>query len=122
MSGRRSHPRFAVAIPWNGAMRVLRDVVVDRTGRDELLAVSHVPAITGEDMSLDLISAGRNLALKVKVLESRPVMVEGAVRHRIRLAVTDLRALMGVVERAPVEAADPDAPAVAGGNVAAEAI
>ena len=122
MSGRRSHPRFAVAIPWNGAMRVLRDVVVDRTGRDELLAVSHVPAITGEDMSLDLISAGRNLALKVKVLESRPVMVEGAVRHRIRLAVTDLRALMGVVERAAVEAADPDAPAVAGGNVAAEAI
>jgi hypothetical protein len=103
-------------------MRVLRDVVVDRTGRDELLAVSHVPAITGEDMSLDLISAGRNLALKVKVLESRPVMVEGAVRHRIRLAVTDLRALMGVVERAPVEAADPAAPAVAGGNVAAEAI
>jgi hypothetical protein len=122
MSGRRSHPRFAVAIPWNGAMRVLRDVVVDRTGRDELLAVSNVPAIAGEDMSLDLISAGRNLALKVKVLESRPVMVEGAVRHRIRLAVTDLRALMGVVERAPVEAADPDAPAVAGGNVAAEAI
>ena len=122
MSGRRSHPRFAVAIPWNGAMRVLRDVVVDRTGRDELLAVSHVPAITGEDMSLDLVSAGRNLALKVKVLESRPVMVEGAVRHRIRLAVTDLRALMSVVERAPVEAADPDAPAVAGGNVAAEAI
>lgn len=122
MSGRRSHPRFAVAIPWNGAMRVLRDVVIDRTGRDELLAVSHVPAITGEDMSLDLISAGRNLALKVKVLESRPVMVEGAVRHRIRLAVTDLRALMGVVERAAVEAADPDAPAVAGGNVAAEAI
>lgn len=122
MSGRRSHPRFAVAIPWNGAMRVLRDVIVDRSGRDELLAVSHVPAITGEDMSLDLISAGRNLALKVKVLESRPVMVEGAVRHRIRLAVTDLRALMGVVERAAVEAADPDAPAVAGGNVAAEAI
>jgi hypothetical protein len=122
MSGRRSHPRFAVAIPWNGAMRVLRDVVVDRTGRDELLAVSHVPAITGEDMSLDLISAGRNLALKVKVVESRPVIVEGAVRHRIRLVVTDLRALMGVVERAPVAAADPDAPAVAGGNVAAEAI
>ena len=122
MSGRRSHPRFAVAIPWNGAMRVLRDVVVDRTGRDELLAVSNVPAIAGEDMSLDLISAGRNLALKVKVLESRPVMVEGAVRHRIRLVVTDQRVLMGVVERAPVEAAAPDAPAVSGGNVAAEAI
>lgn len=122
MSGRRSHPRFAVAIPWNGAMRVLRDVVVDRTGRDELLAVSNVPAIAGEDMSLDLISAGRNLALKVKVVDSRPVIVEGAVRHRIRLVVTDLRVLMGVVERASVEAADPDPSAVAGGNVAAEAI
>ena len=41
MSGRRSHPRFTVATPWDGAMRVLRDVVVDRVERDELLAISH---------------------------------------------------------------------------------
>jgi hypothetical protein len=87
MSGRRSHPRFMVATPWDGAMRVLRDVVIQHTDRDELQAVSHVPAVAGEDMTLDLMGAGTTLGLKVRVIDSRPVMVEGAVRHRIRLTV-----------------------------------
>jgi hypothetical protein len=68
-------------------MRVLRDVVVHRAERDELQAVSHVPAVAGEDMTLDLMGAGTTLGLKVRVIDSRPVMVEGAVRHRIRLTV-----------------------------------
>ena len=87
MSGRRSHPRFAVATPWDGAMRVLRDVVVDRLDRDELLAVSQAPAVPGEVMSLDLVGGGKAIELRVSVIESRPVIVNGAVRHRIRLAV-----------------------------------
>jgi hypothetical protein len=87
MSGRRSHPRFMVATPWDGAMRVLRDVVIHRTDREELQAVSHVPAVAGEVMTLDLMGAGTTLGLRVKVVDSRPVMVEGSVRHRIRLAV-----------------------------------
>ena len=87
MSGRRSHPRFMVATPWDGAMRVLRDVVIQRTNRDELQAVSHVPGVAGEEMTLDLMGAGATLGLKVRVVDSRPVMVEGSVRHRIRLAV-----------------------------------
>ena len=87
MSGRRSHPRFAVATPWDGAMRVLRDVTILRSESDELHAVSHVPGISGEEMTLDLMGAGSTLGLKVKVIDSRPMMVEGAVRHRIRLAV-----------------------------------
>jgi hypothetical protein len=68
-------------------MRVLRDVVVDRVDREELMAVSHAPAIAGEDMSLDLVGAGKAIELRVRVLDSRPVIIEGAVRHRIRLAV-----------------------------------
>lgn len=87
MSGRRSHTRFAVANPWNGAIRFLRDVVVDRPERDELLAVSHAPAIVGEEMSLDLMGGGQNVAVKVRVIESRPVIIDGAVRHRIRLGL-----------------------------------
>ena len=87
MSGRRSHPRFAVATPWDGAMRVLRDVVVLKSESEELHAVSHVPGISGEEMTLDLIGAGSSLGLRVKVIDSRPMMVEGAVRHRIRLEV-----------------------------------
>ena len=89
MSGRRSHPRFAVATPWDGAMRVLRDVVIQRTESGELQAVSHQPAIAGEEMTLDLMGAGETIGLKVRVIDSRPVMVDGAVRHRIRLCLVD---------------------------------
>ena len=87
MSGRRSHPRFAVATPWDGTMRVLREVVVSRVNGDELLAISHAAAIAGEEMSLGLVGAGGTLDLRVRVLESRPVIIDGNVRHRVRLAV-----------------------------------
>ena len=90
MSGRRSHARFVVAAPWDGALRVLRDVVIDRTSREELLAVSHVPGVAGEEMSLDLMASGMTLALRVRVIESRPVIVDGSVRHRIRLGLVEV--------------------------------
>ena len=90
MSGRRSHPRYAVATPWDGAMRVLRDVMIQRTETDELHAVSHVAGIAGEEMTLDVMAAGTTIGLKVRVIDSRPVMVDGAVRHRIRLALVDV--------------------------------
>ncbi len=79
-----------MATPWNGAMRVLRDVRIHRTAGDELQAVSHVPGIAGEEMTLDLMGAGTSLGLKVRVIDSRPVMIEGAVRHRIRLALVNV--------------------------------
>ena len=90
MSGRRSHPRYAVATPWDGAMRVLRDVMIQRTETDELHAVSHVAGIAGEEMTLDVMAAGTTIGLKVRVIDSRPVMVDGAVRHRIRLALVNV--------------------------------
>ena len=85
MSGRRAHPRFAVTNPWDGGIHVLRDVVIDRTDRNELLAVSQAPGVVGEEMSLELFGAGASLALRVRVVESRPLIVDGAVRHRLRL-------------------------------------
>jgi hypothetical protein len=91
MSGRRSHPRFTVSDPWVGTMRVLRDVIVDRSSTEELLAVSHVPGIVGERMSLDLLGDGESLRLTVEVIESRPLIVDGAVRHRIRLGLLNGR-------------------------------
>ncbi|MBA2302719.1 MAG: hypothetical protein H0W08_08800 [Acidobacteria bacterium] len=94
-----------MATPWNGAMRVLRDVSIQRTEGDGLQAVSHVPGIAGEDMTLDVIGAGTTLGLKVRVIDSRPVMIEGAVRHRIRLAlvnVADDAAVRAVTEVAAV--------------------
>jgi hypothetical protein len=103
MSGRRSHPRFAVATPWDGSMRVLRDVVVDRVNREELLVISQAPAIAGEEMSLDLVGGGTMMELRVRVIESRPVIIDGAVRHRIRLNVVQPGAELELPEAPVVE-------------------
>jgi hypothetical protein len=87
MSVRRSHPRFLVDSPWDGAMQVLRDVAINRTHHEEFVAVSTAPAVIGEVMSLDLMTEGSNVTLRVQVLESRPVVVNGNVRHEIRLGI-----------------------------------
>ncbi len=70
-------------------MRVLRDVVGQLASDDEFVAVSHAPAVVDEEMTFDLLSGRAALSLRVKVLESRPVVVEGAVRHRLRLRLLD---------------------------------
>ncbi|MBA3886603.1 MAG: hypothetical protein H0X67_12865 [Acidobacteria bacterium] len=99
-------------------MKVLRDVVVDRTEKDELLAVSHLPGVVGEVLSLDLLGAGSSLELKVKVLDSRPVIVNGAVRHRLRLAM--MAAIAESAQKAE-EAASSSVPVADAGYAAAEA-
>jgi hypothetical protein len=68
-------------------MRVLRDVVVNRADANEVHAVSQVAAVVGEEMTLDVIGAGAAMNLKVRVIESRPLMVEGVVRHQVKLAM-----------------------------------
>ena len=87
MSGRRSHPRYFLSAPWEGTVRVLRAIVIDRAGLNEFVAVSHVAGIVGEEMSLDLIAAGERHELRVRVLSSHPVVIENTLRHRIRLAL-----------------------------------
>lgn len=89
MSGRRRHERFAPAQPWDGALKVLRDVIVqeDRTGG--LVAIGQAPGVIGEQMTLDLAGAGYVVTFKVRVQESRPVILDGNVRHRVRLEVLD---------------------------------
>ncbi len=95
-------------------MRVLRDVVVHRTDTDELLAVGRSPGMIGEEMSLDLAGGGGSVAMRVRVLESRPVIVDGAVCHRMRLAMLNGKA-KAAVERENVPVAFP-------GNLSAEAV
>jgi hypothetical protein len=70
-------------------MRVLRNVVVNRTSPDEVMAVSQSPGVVGETMTLDLIGGGAWVALRVLVVESRPVIINRSVRHRLRLGLLD---------------------------------
>jgi hypothetical protein len=66
---------------------VLRDVAIHCVHPGEFVTVSAAPAVVGEVMSLDLMAEGDNVSLRVRVLQCRPVVVAGAVRHEIRLGV-----------------------------------
>jgi hypothetical protein len=102
MSGRRSHPRFTVATPWDGTVRVLRDVVIQRSGPHEFLAVSQAPGLVGEEMSLDVMGGGASVGLRVRVIESAPMIFNGAVRHRIRLALINRVVTSATPDESPV--------------------
>ena len=87
MFGRRSHPRFSITTPSEGTLRVLRDVLVQRAVGDELVAISREAGVVGEILTLEVAerTSGSNVATKVRVIESRPMVLDGAVRHRLRL-------------------------------------
>ena len=91
MQGRRSHPRFVLSAAHQGSLRVLSDVVVQRAGGEgQLLAISPDPAVASERLMLELAGAGSAATLDVEVTESRPVIVNGALRHRLELQVRDV--------------------------------
>ena len=86
MSGRRSHARLNLTRAWDGVLRVLRHVmVVQRAERGEFVAISTEPAVVGEALTLDLTADEAQVSLPVRVHETRPVVVDGALRHRLVL-------------------------------------
>ena len=88
MSGRRRHERFQPAQPWDGTFRLMRDVIVQESGH-ELVTIGQAPAAIGEELTLDLAGAGHLITCRVRVLESRPVILEGRVRYRMRLEILE---------------------------------
>ena len=89
MSGRRRHERFAPAQPWEGALKVLRDVIVQQDPQGGLVVVGQTPGVVGEHLTLDLTGGGQVVTLRVRVEESRPVILDGSVRHRVRVEVLE---------------------------------
>lgn len=90
MSGRRSHARFAVTPAAEGVVRVPRDIHVQTNGGSDLVVVSPSPGVLGEHLTLELFEAGPSSIVRVQVVESRPVVVDGVVRHRLRLRIAAL--------------------------------
>ena len=87
MLEQRSDKRFQLMEPAEGVLRVLHDVIVQRHG-DEWIAISREPAIAGETLTLDVFDiqgTETDDRFAVRVIESRPVIVEGRLRHRLRL-------------------------------------
>jgi hypothetical protein len=85
-------------------------VAIERMERQELVAISQAPAVVGEEMFLELFSGSGCIALKVKVLDSRPVVIAGSVRHRVWVAVMTVDPL--TASNGDVLAASPAAPEI----------
>jgi hypothetical protein len=86
LSGRRKSRRFQAPFLWDGRMRLFRDVTVESDQHGgELSVICDLPWPADEELTLGLASRDGHLDLRVRVLESRPLIVEGVVRHRLRL-------------------------------------
>ena len=84
MSGRRSHQRFAVLASPEGILRVRGDVVLQSLTPDHIVVVSRQPGIPGETVSVQSPYELETLAT-AQVLESQPVVIDGSIRHQVRL-------------------------------------
>ena len=63
------------------------DVVVERRTATEVWVVSPTPAHRNERLTLDTTGSDPSIAVSVRVADSVPVVVDGVVRHRLRLAI-----------------------------------
>ena len=88
MSGRRSYQRFDITPSSEGVLRVLRDVVVRQTQEDDLLVIGREAGVVGDIMTLEIAELGTT-GTEVQVVESVPVIVDGTVRHALRLRRVD---------------------------------
>ena len=71
--------------PVEGVLRVLRDVIVHQKDDEEWIAIGREAAVVGETLMLDLDEGGVPHRLVMCVIESRPVILDGDMYHRIRL-------------------------------------
>ena len=90
MTDRRRDKRFRLSEPAVGALTLFPDFLVQEGGDDEWIGMSRQPAVAGEMLVLDVLQSDAVEGeiwrrLPVCVIESRPLIVDGDMRHRIRL-------------------------------------
>lgn len=87
MPGRRRDQRFTLSLPWEGVLRVPSEVVIEQYDGDEVWVVSTAPAHRDELLTLDATGSEPPVTMNVRVTNSVPVLIDGVVRHRLRLAI-----------------------------------
>jgi hypothetical protein len=95
MADRRRDKRFSLTEPAEGVLRIFPDVVVQQSSADEWIAFSREAALSGETLVLDVALTDADEGemrqrFPVYVIDSQPVIVDGDVRHRIRLQGGDV--------------------------------
>lgn len=81
MLGRRSHARMSVEPDADGVLSLARDISVRTNGDGHLIAISRDAAAIGERVRVLL--ADDDVTVVAEVVESKPVVCDGAVRHRL---------------------------------------
>jgi len=99
MPDRRRDRRYRLNQPADASLRIFPDVVVQQSGGDEWIALSREAALTGETLVLDVVltdvdAMEMRQRFPVYVIDSQAVIVDGDVRHRIRLQGGDLAPIL----------------------------
>jgi hypothetical protein len=81
MLGRRSHARISLESGAEGVLSLARDISVRTNGDGHLVAISRDAASIGERVRVLL--ADDEVTVIAEVVESKPVICDGAVRHRL---------------------------------------
>src|SRR5262245_29609617 len=84
MLGRRSHPRCVIPASIEGVLCVSRDVLVRARDHEHVTVVSREPGLPGERGQLTMPMANAE-SMAVRLSTSRPVVIDGAVRHELQL-------------------------------------
>ena len=92
MSGRRNHSRVTF-VNSRGVLRVSRDVVIEKATDHEFVAMSGEPSVLGDVLTIAFSTKGRRETQKVRVMASRPILVDGIVKHELRLERVDVHAV-----------------------------
>jgi hypothetical protein len=81
MLGRRSHVRVSIESGAEGILSLARDIAVRVNSDGNLVGVCRDAVAIGEHVRVVL--ADDHLDVLVEVIESKPVICDGAVRHRL---------------------------------------
>jgi hypothetical protein len=89
VSDRRRDKRFRLTEPADGALADFPDVVVQEAGDGQWTGISRQPVAIGELFVLDVtqfdqVEGEIRRRLPICVVESRPVVVDGDIWHRIQ--------------------------------------
>ena len=88
MSGRRNHSRITF-LNSHGVLRISRDVVIEKAAGNEFVAVSSEPGGTGDVLTIAFSEKGHRQTDTVRVTGSRPILVDGVVKHELHLERLD---------------------------------
>ena len=92
MSDRRRDRRLVPSGDCNGLFRTLRHVRIREASESELTVLSQTAATLDEHLTLHVVGQRPELQMDVRVVDSRPVMRNGVLRHQWRLAAVNGKA------------------------------